>query len=363
MGCLGIPVYRCQGAVERRHRCPRALGGRIQLTLARPRRAHVDLRQILLARQFHHAFMGLQILGDLVDPRERRRNLPGRGRSFYFGVARMLVAHVISALRGIGRFALTAQRERAGDFPETESSLLLAEHLLDERLILPPFPRETGLRVNTVDEDVHVRMLAVAMRDDDRLVLRESQSLQHTIGDTLHRRAVDRVPGIEAQRDVVDRLLDAVALRCRRSHELRGELRIVGRQVTSRAPRHSLPLLAAPARGEIGGQRPEAPSAARNGDHVVRPSKSQPRRRTIERISASVASIASALTLASPCLAVAASCVSAVPMRPSSRISSAFAWLLRGRGAAPSDTSRTYRAGGFPHSRARWVIASHSAVV
>jgi hypothetical protein len=82
---------------------------------------------------------------------------------------------------------------------QPERALLLAEHLLDRRHVLPPIPELPALRMHPVHEDVQVRVLAIAVRDDQRLVLFKAEPGEHPVGDPFHRRAVHRIAGVERQ--------------------------------------------------------------------------------------------------------------------------------------------------------------------
>ena len=89
----------------------------------------------------------------------------------------------------------------------------------------------------------------------------------HSICDALHGSAVDLVAGIEAECEVVDRLLDANILRRGRAHDLAGKLGIIRWEVARGAPRYALRFIPRPPCSEILGERAEVSRAARHRDH------------------------------------------------------------------------------------------------
>jgi hypothetical protein len=108
--------------------------------------------------------------------------------------------------------------------------------------------------VHAVDQQVHVRVFPIPVSDDEHLVLAQPEPLNHAVGDALHRRAVDRVARVEAEREVVDRLLDARVLRRRRLHDPGRQHRVVGGQVAADAPRDPVGLGPRPPGGQIGAE-------------------------------------------------------------------------------------------------------------
>jgi hypothetical protein len=95
-----------------------------------------------------------------------------------------------------------------GNRPESQQLLLLTEHTLDGGAVLPTIPRLARDRVHSINEEMHVRVLAIAMRHDDRFVLGESEPSEHTIRNALHRGAIDGVIGIEGDREMIHWLLN-----------------------------------------------------------------------------------------------------------------------------------------------------------
>jgi hypothetical protein len=73
--------------------------------------------------------------------------------------------------------------------------------------------------VDAVDHQVDVRMVRVAVRDDQRLMLLQAEVIEQAVGNLHHRRAVHRIRRVERKGDVVYRPLDPVGACCRRSHE------------------------------------------------------------------------------------------------------------------------------------------------
>ncbi|HEX8213774.1 MAG TPA: hypothetical protein VF584_26645 [Longimicrobium sp.] len=95
--------------------------------------------------------------------------------------------------------------EVSGVFAETELALLRAERLLDRPLGEADLPDAPGARVHPIDHQVEVRVLAVVVRDDYRLMLRELQVREEPVGHLEHECPVDGVGQVEADRQVVDR--------------------------------------------------------------------------------------------------------------------------------------------------------------
>ena len=85
-----------------------------------------------------------------------------------------------------------------------------------------------------------MRMPAVAMRYDEYLMTVQVECSDDTIHHMLHRRAIDRIAGIEAERQMIDRIFDPDVLRSRRSHDFPGEFWIGCWEITRRAPGHAL---------------------------------------------------------------------------------------------------------------------------
>lgn len=89
--------------------------------------------------------------------------------------------------------------------PEPQLPLQVAQRALH----LPPGearpPRSAASRIDPVDHQMEVGVGSVAVRDDDRLVLRESKVSEKPLRHPQHRLAVRRIRGVEAHREVVDR--------------------------------------------------------------------------------------------------------------------------------------------------------------
>ena len=64
--------------------------------------------------------------------------------------------------------------------------------------------------MHAIDEHMDVRELAITVRDDDGLMFLQPQPVEDAVGHAFHRGAIHRVAGVEAEREVIDRLLDAV---------------------------------------------------------------------------------------------------------------------------------------------------------
>lgn len=95
--------------------------------------------------------------------------------------------------------------EVSGVFPQTELALLRSERLLDRPLREVDLPHAPGARVHPVDHQVEVRVLAVVVRDDYRLMLRELQVREEPVCHPEHECPVDHVGAVEAHRQVEDR--------------------------------------------------------------------------------------------------------------------------------------------------------------
>jgi hypothetical protein len=121
--------------------------------------------------------------------------------------------------------------------------------------------------MHAVHEHVEVRVRAVLVCDDQGLMAVQSERREHPVGDALHRRAVDRVGGVEGQREVIDGLLHAHVPRGRRAHDRRREFGVVRREVSRARPRDAPFLEPRATVHEVPGERPESDPAARHGDH------------------------------------------------------------------------------------------------
>jgi len=155
----------------------------------------------------------------------------------------------------------------SSDLAQSEGALFLTKRALDLGPVLPALPREPGLRVHTVDHDMHVGMLAVFVRDHQCLVVVEPKIAKHTIGDVLHLLGGDVVLVIEADRQVIDRHLYERALTGRRLHERRGKGGIVRSQVAASRPCNAISLYARATGDEIAGERTKALAAGCVRDH------------------------------------------------------------------------------------------------
>jgi hypothetical protein len=107
-----------------------------------------------------------------------------------------------------------------------------------------------------------MRVRGVPVGDEQRLVLREAELVQHAIGDRAHRGAVHRIGGVEADGEVVDGLLRADGQVRRRPHDAGGGLWIVGRKVAGVDPLHPVPLLPVRARLQVRDDPAKAASQA-----------------------------------------------------------------------------------------------------
>lgn len=124
--------------------------------------------------------------------------------------------------------------------PQPELALLLAQRLLDARVVVARVPCTARVRMDPVDHEVDVRVLLVPMCDDEHLVLVQPEVREHAIGDARDRGVVHRVAVIERDGEVVDRLLDTIRLVRRRAHQDARGSRVVGRQVPRFDPVHAV---------------------------------------------------------------------------------------------------------------------------
>lgn len=91
--------------------------------------------------------------------------------------------------------------------PEAQRPFLVAERPLDLTLGEVQLPHSSRARVHPVDQKVEVRVVAVAVRHDHRVVIGESEVEEELVRDARHRLPRDHVLGVEAHREMVDRLL------------------------------------------------------------------------------------------------------------------------------------------------------------
>jgi hypothetical protein len=127
-------------------------------------------------------------------------------------VPRRLRALLFLPAVGWQSLALARGDQTLLDAAKTESLFYFAEHSLNRRLVLPSIPDFPRLRMHADNEYVDVRVRAVAVRDDDRLVILQLELREYAIRDALHRGAAHGVSRIEAQREMVDRFFDAQIL-------------------------------------------------------------------------------------------------------------------------------------------------------
>jgi hypothetical protein len=114
---------------------------------------------------------------------------------------------------------------------------------------------------------MEMRMLPVAMCDDQDLMLPEAEITQHAIRHVRHRRAVYPVHVIKRDGQMVDGLLHTIRLVGRRAHEDARDARIGGRQVARLDPFDSVGRGAVPAGFEVAGQPCEAGTPRDLADH------------------------------------------------------------------------------------------------
>jgi len=110
-------------------------------------------------------------------------------------------------------------------------------------------------------------MCAVCMRNYDRLVLPQFEFCQDSIGDSLHRGAVNRIARIEAQCKMVNWLRHSHILRGSCAHDLRPEHWVIRREIAPAAPCDTPFGVTVSAGDEVSTKCREAPTAARYTDH------------------------------------------------------------------------------------------------
>ena len=104
------------------------------------------------------------------------------------------------------RASLVREPEKvSGVFAQTELALLRAERLLDRPPGEVDLPHAPGARVHSIDHQVEVRVLAVVVGDDYRLIRRDLQVREEPVRHPAHECPVDRVGAVEAHRQVEDR--------------------------------------------------------------------------------------------------------------------------------------------------------------
>jgi hypothetical protein len=197
---FGVAKYGCERAIECGRGDSSALRGRIQLIQACTGSTYVDLSVILLTRQLHDPLVLSDLIHHFVDSRWESDApiAPSPSISLLIHVLLDTLIHDSRRGRRLAWRPLPRRYECSRDFTQPELALLLPQDFLDERLILPPLPGVTGLRMNAVDENVNVRVLAVTMCDDDRLVLGETEPVEHAVGHAFHGCAIDAIVRIEA---------------------------------------------------------------------------------------------------------------------------------------------------------------------
>jgi hypothetical protein len=100
------------------------------------------------------------------------------------------------------------------------------------------------------------------------LIFGEAEPVENPARHPLHRGAIHLITAVEAQSNVVDRLLDPVTLAGCGPHEHGGELRIARGQIPAGGPCHPVWLVPVSSAGEIGRQCPKALSAAGDSNHL-----------------------------------------------------------------------------------------------
>lgn len=118
-------------------------------------------------------------------------------------------------------------------------------------------PRDPGGRMDPIHHEMHVRMVAVAMRDHHDLVLVELERGEHTIGHALHERLIDPIGRIEADGEMIDGFLDPLALHRGGVHNLGGHDGIVRREMPAGRPLDPLWFVPTSAGRQIDGESPE----------------------------------------------------------------------------------------------------------
>lgn len=157
----------------------------------------------------------------------------------------------------------------AGDGAQRELAFLLAQRAFDSRVIVFRVPGAERLGVHAVDHEVHVGMLAVAMGDDQRLMLSDTEIVEQAVGDADHGRAIHAVVGIERERDVVDGPFDASGLGGGRTHDEARGVRVAGRKVARFDPRDAVGRVALAADLQISGESGKPAALHDFANHAV----------------------------------------------------------------------------------------------
>src|SRR6266550_5806157 len=195
-------------------------------------------------------------------------------------------------------------------------------------------------------------------------MLGETEVRQDTIRDSLHLLRRDRVVGVEADREVVDRGANACIPVGGALHEQRGELGVVGPEVPPGGPGNALALLPGATVQEVAGEGSEAPAAGCLGDQRAILDGLRRRPSITCRASAQCSSRAACTRLASaaswPACARRASWSRLRPIRASSETRGTVTASCRAFGIEPSAVSRMKRAGVWPQAWARAVMRASS---
>jgi hypothetical protein len=125
--------------------------------------------------------------------------------------------------------------------------------------------------MHPIHQDMDMRMLPIVMSHQHRLVFRKPESLQDRVGYLFHLRSRDHILPVETDREMVHRQRDARILLRRSTHECGREFRIIGRQMASTRPRHTIPFLTTAPPSKVNRQRTEIPTTTRDSDHDGRP--------------------------------------------------------------------------------------------
>lgn len=236
-------------------------------------------------------------------------------------------------LGSVGRLLAAELEVVAGYFPEAELALLPAKRLLHARVVVARIPGAPRLGVNSVDRQMHVRVLLVAVRDHQDLVLLEPEIREHAIGDARNGGLVDRVAMIEGDGDVIDRLLHPIRLVRRRPHQDGRRAGIVRREVPRLDPIDPVGRRAVLPGLEIADEAGEAAPFRDLCDHPIL--------RTSARISSRVVRNSSRVGRRPVLCARRASWLTLFPMRPSSTRILSSKRFRRALGTTPRETSRT----------------------
>lgn len=176
------------------------------------------------------AFRAAEFQSDVSEPGLQRCERRGVGQGLRKNLARerehgrhsrsLLAAQLAGATSdGEARARLARQEVQAAcDFLKAELALLRAQRAFDPFVVATRLPHPVRPRVDERDHAVEMRVVLVAVRDDDGLVFGKFEVPQRSVGDAYQQVAPRRVGRRKADFKVVDRLANDVVQACIAGH-------------------------------------------------------------------------------------------------------------------------------------------------